>query len=221
MTEPILLSIQVGRPQSMGHDGAAEESGKPWTSAIFKEPIPGPAWLGRTNLDGDDQADKRNHGGPDKAVNVMPSEHHAHWQVALGLPEVRFGAFGENLTTRGLLENEACIGDVYAIGDARVQLSQPRVPCWKLARRWRVEDFPEQVLQAGRTGWYFRVLREAAIASGMPVRLLERPHPEWSVTRANEVMHHRKADFDAARALAACEALAEAWRASLRKRLER
>lgn len=221
MTDARLLSIQVGLPRTMGHALAGDPLGKLWTSGIVKESPPGPVRVTRTNLPGDRQADTQHHGGPDKAVNAMPSEHYPYWSRTLDRPLPTHGAFGENFTTEGLLEGGVCIGDVFEVGEAVVQISQPRQPCWKLARHWRLKDFAALVQRSGRTGWYFRVLREGTVEAGLPLRLSERPHPEWTVSRANEVMNYRKDDLDAARALAACPALSESWRAGLLARVAR
>ena len=213
-----LLSIQVGLPRTVGRPDATDPIDKSWTTGIFKEPVAGPVRLGASNLVGDGQADLQNHGGPEKAVNVYPAEHYPYWASDLCLPVLPHGAFGENFTTAGADEASVCIGDIYAVGTALVQVSQPRQPCWKLARRWRVKDLALRVQQAGRTGWYFRVLREGDIEAGMLLVLHERPHPEWTVAAANAVMHHRKADLEATRALAACSALSVRWRESLSRR---
>ncbi|TAK52175.1 MAG: MOSC domain-containing protein [Gammaproteobacteria bacterium] len=213
-----LLSIQVGRPQALGHAGAALWPDRPWTTGFFKVPVAGPVWLGRENLAGDGQADLRHHGGPEKAVNAYPSEHYPYWAAELGALELPRPAFGENFTTAGLLEAEVCIGDVFELGTALMQLSQPRQPCWKLGRRWRIPDLAWRVQQSGRTGWYFRVLREGEVEAGQTFQLHERPHPQWTVAAANEVMHLRQHDLAAARALADCPALATSWRESLERR---
>jgi len=214
----VLRSIQVGLPRTLGCRDPLEPSDREWTTGFFKEPVTGAVWLGRTNLAGDGQADRENHGGPDKAVNVYPSEHYPDWERELPLPPLLPGGFGENFTTHGLLESAVCIGDVFEIGNAVVQLSQPRQPCWKLARRWGIRDLALRVQQTGRTGWYFRVLREGTVEGGLSLRLIERPHPEWTVAAANAVMHHRRHDVAAARALAACPALSPSWRESLNRR---
>lgn len=213
-----LISLNVGLPRTLGRPDAHDAIEKPWTTGFFKEPVAGPVRLGRTNLDGDGQADLQFHGGPEKAVNVYPEEHYAYWRNILGITPLPPAAFGENFTTRGALEADVCIGDVFRIGDALLQLSQPRQPCWKLARRWRVKDLAMQVQQTGRTGWYFRVLQEGAVAAGMALTLVERPHPEWSVTAANIVMHQRKQDLTAARELAECPLLSVSWRETLSRR---
>lgn len=214
-----LLSIQVGRPQAFGHASAALWPDRPWTTGFFKVPVAGPVWLGGENLAGDGQADLRHHGGPEKAVNVYPAEHYPYWATELGVMELPRPAFGENFTTAGLLEAAVCIGDVFGLGTALVQLSQPRQPCWKLNRRWRIPDLAWRVQQSGRTGWYFRVLREGEVEAGQTFQLRERPHPGWTVATANEVMHLRQHDLDRAHALAGCPALAASWRESLERRV--
>ena len=154
---------------------------------------------------------------PDKAINVYPSEHYPGWGEKLGLM-LQAGAFGENFTTIGMTENEVCVGDVFRADELMVQVSQPRQPCWKLARRWRIKDLAAQVESTGRTGWYFRVLRNGRIQAGDVLTLVERTAPEWSVAAANEMMHHRKHDAEAAHALAACSGLSESWKSSLTRR---
>jgi MOSC domain-containing protein YiiM len=135
------------------------------------------------------------------------------------MADVPPGGFGENFTTAGLLETDVCVGDVFQIGQAVVQVSQPRQPCWKLARRWRIRDLALRVQQTGRTGWYLRVLQEGTIVAGLPLTLVDRPYPEWTVAACYAVLHHRREDVGAARALAACSALSVSWRDSLRRRL--
>jgi MOSC domain-containing protein YiiM len=215
MPPPVLLSIQVSQPRSHGEGQAAESL---WTTAFFKEPVSGPVFLGRTNLVGDAQADRVNHGGHDKAVCAYSADHYDHWRRDLNRTDLPCGAFGENFTLRGLTETTVCIGDVWAVGPARVQVSQPRQPCWKMARRWGVHDLPARVVRFGFTGWYFRVLEEGTVEAGMVLTLLERPNPAWTIDAANQVMHHRKADRAAAAELAGVPFLSAAWRESLARR---
>jgi MOSC domain-containing protein YiiM len=215
-----LVAIHVGLPEEYGITGSAEPMDRPWKSAIFKKPVTGAVWLGRCNLAGDAQADPQNHGGPDKAVNAYPAEHYSHWRTVLGAPTMELGAFGENFTIEGLLERDVCIGDVFAVGNAVVGISQPRQPCWKLARRWRRKDLPVLVEASGFTGWYFRVLQEGFVEQQTLIRLIERPYPEWTVTRANHIMHGSTAEKEAIRKLAACPALSVSWKATLEKRID-
>jgi MOSC domain-containing protein YiiM len=215
-----LLSLQIGTPKNYGDKDATDYYEKAWRTAIFREPVVGPLWLGKESLAGDQVTNRRHHGGPDKAVNVYPSEHYAQWRDELNLPEMTGGGFGENFTTEGWLESEICIGDSFEIGSAIVQVSQPRQPCATLARRWRVKDFPARVINANKTGWYLRVLQGGEVRAGLTFTLLARPHPEWTIAAANEVMYVRKKDAIATRALADCPALSAAWRDELLERLE-
>lgn len=213
-----ILSLRVGLPEQLGLEGAADPLDRSWSTGSFKQPVAGPIWLGRTNLVGDGQADRKHHGGPDKAVCAYPAAHYPLWQAELGLPDFPFGAFGENVTLDELTEQDVCIGDAFAIGEARVQISQPRQPCWKLSRRWRVKDLALRVQLTGRTGWYLRVLAEGYVAPHQPIRLLDRPFPGWTVAHANAVMHDRQGDREAAADLAACPLLSANWRATLTAR---
>jgi MOSC domain-containing protein YiiM len=216
MSAPFIVSIQVGLPAVRGLPGSGDLMDQTWTSGIVKAPVDGPLWLGRTNLAGDGQADLVNHGGPDKAVLSYAAAHYPGWRRELDRPDLPHGAFGENFTIEGLTEDIVCVGDTYTLGeDVVVQVSQPRSPCWKLARRWRMRELTALVEESGRTGWYLRVLREGTVRSGLTVALVERPYPEWTVARASRVMRARTRDREAAGALAACDLLAGSWRTRL------
>lgn len=198
----------------MGSSDGQSWHDKPWESGIFKQPVAGAVFVGHLNLQGDGQADLVNHGGPDKAINAYAWEHYAAWPGELGIAEMAPGSFGENFTTEGLVETTVRIGDVYEIGGADgalVQVSQPRQPCWKLARRWQMKDLVERVVRTGRSGWYFRVLREGVAEAGQPVKLLERGPEEWTIAAANELRHFKPKDRQAAARLAACPGLSASW----------
>lgn len=212
MSSPVLASIQVGLPQSYGHEGADDPMDRPWQSGFFKQPVEEPRWLGKANLVGDGQADLVNHGGDDKAVLCYAASHYPDWRDELGRPDLPYGAFGENFTIEGLTERSVCLGDTFQLGDAVIQVSQPRQPCWKLAWRWRLKELTALVERSGRTGWYIRVLQEGEVGPGIPVTLLDRPCPEWTVTKVAQVMRWRKNQPDVAGALAGNEYLAASWR---------
>ncbi|MEZ6142566.1 MAG: MOSC domain-containing protein [Zavarzinella sp.] len=179
----------------------------------------GTVWLGATTLDGDEQSDLIHHGGPDKAVLAYSAEHYPGWRQSMNNPLLPFGAFGENFTVAGLTEADVCIGDTWQVGgEAVVQVSQPRQPCWKLSRRWRIKSLALDVQQTGRTGWYFRVLTEGMVAGGMSLTLRERPYPDWTIERANRVMHAEKSDIAAALELGAIPLLSQNWRTTLTRR---
>ncbi len=160
MTPPSVLSVQVGRPRDVEWRGEVVNTG------IFKDPVEGSVRVRVLNLDGDEQADLTVHGGPDKAVYAYPNEHYAPWRAEL--PELAFppGAFGENLTTAGMLEDEVRIGDRLRIGSAEFVVTQPRMPCYKLAVRFQRPDMLKRMLRSGRTGFYLRVLHEGTLAPG-------------------------------------------------------
>jgi MOSC domain-containing protein YiiM len=228
-----VVSIQVGQPQTLHSPDPVKtnsSSDTSWFSAISKMPVEGPIFLGLTNLAGDTQADLKNHGGSDKAVCVYAYEHYAHWQSYYGLSHLPYGAFGENFTTLGWQESTLCIGDTLAVGKAvgnargeeggvLVQVSQPRQPCWKLARQRQIEDLVHQVQTIGYTGWYFRVLQEGMVQAGDPLHLIERPYPHLTLAEANRLMHHDKDDWEAIAVLAACPLLSASWRTTLTHRL--
>jgi MOSC domain-containing protein YiiM len=218
-SSPRLLSIQVGAPTTHLRPGSSDPLDRPWRTGFFKAQVDGPLWLGRQNLFGDGQANRKVHGGPDKAVLAYAGAHYRLWRAELGMPELPHGAFAENFTVSDLDESSVCIGDVYAIGDARVQVSQPRQPCSNITRRWRIADFTQRVADTGRTGWYLRVMHEASIQAGQRIELLERPRPDWSVARATRAMVRRALDPAEAAALAALPELSVAWRTTLIRRL--
>jgi MOSC domain-containing protein YiiM len=185
---PHIASIQVGLPQKYGSADESPRSQEAWTTGFFKQPVAGPVEVGRESLAGDGQADRRVHGGIDKAVLAYSADHYPAWmaQLAVDLPA---GAFGENLTVAGLTEQEVCLGDVWQVGNVRLEVSQPRQPCWKLARRWNNKLLPKLVVQSGCSGWYLRVLSTGTIEAGLPIELVERRHAAWTIDRANRAMY--------------------------------
>jgi len=216
----VVLALHTGSAADVSGQGSGEWWDKDWRTGMYKQPRPGPEWLGYEGFRSDEQADTRYHGGVDKAVCVYPAEHYSHWNAIDALSSASAGAFGENLTTEGLLEDEVCIGDVYSLGEAVVQVSQPRQPCWKLARRWRVKDLALQVERTGRTGFYFRVLTHGLVKSGDTFSRLSRPQPGWSIARCNILMHQEKENIEAARELASCPELSGSWKDSLWARVQ-
>jgi MOSC domain-containing protein YiiM len=214
-----LLSVQVGHPverTSEIRDGQEAV----WTSGIDKRPIQERVHLGLLGLDGDGQADLKNHGGKDKAVCCYAADHYDGWRETLGLSAATFpfGAFGENFTIVGLTEDAVCIGDIYTVGTARVQISQPRMPCYKLGRLWERPDLPNTVKDSGKTGYYLRVLEPGDVGPGDPLTLMERPLPQWTVARINDAMYVHKEDEALADELGRLSLLAEAWRSPFRRR---
>jgi MOSC domain-containing protein YiiM len=217
----MLCSIQIGTPKNYGFEDAIDTHDKPWTTGFFKMPIEGQVFVGATNLTGDGQADLINHGGIDKAVLAYSADHYSKWRNELCVPDMPYGAFGENLTIVGLSEESVCIGDIFRIGAVTFEVSQPRQPCWKLARRWRMHELTGLVVSNGRSGWYLRVLEQGWIESQMRVALIERPNPAWSIARANEILHHRRTDLPLTLELADVPRLATSWVEELHERAQR
>ncbi len=155
-----IVSLNVGAPREIQVNGRSVRTG------IFKFPVEGKIALRGYNLFGDAQADRRVHGGPYKAVYLYPSEHYLYWKEQFPLFELPFGAFGENVTSEGLLENAVCIGDQFRLGSATLQVTQPRMPCYKLALRFERADMIKRFWQSGRSGIYFSVVEEGEMESG-------------------------------------------------------
>jgi MOSC domain-containing protein YiiM len=160
-----IVSVNVGRPQEIRPGGQLVRT------SIFKAPVDGRVRVRTLNIDGDEQSDLTVHGGPDKAVYLYPSEHYAYWQAQL--PDLSFpwGAFGENLTIEGLLEDEVCVGDHLRIGTAEFVVTQPRMPCYKLSVRFDRKDMVKRFYRSGRNGFYVSVFQEGDIGVGDVVEL--------------------------------------------------
>ncbi|WP_379130054.1 MOSC domain-containing protein [Paenibacillus sp. sgz500958] len=182
-------SLNVGTPVTVDYRG------KPLETGIYKSPAIEALQLSVNGFAGDGQADLVNHGGPDKAVCVYPHEHYSYWEERLG-KKLAASAFGENLTTTGLLETEVCIGDIYEIGTALLQVSQPRYPCFKLSQKHGPADLPAQVLTTGYSGFYFRVLREGMIAPGDGIVKKESGAGQVPVNRVLHLMEVGRHEVD-------------------------
>lgn len=170
-----LISVNVGMPRIVEwHDKRIETS-------IFKEPVSGRVQVNRLNLAGDRQADLTVHGGAEKAVYVYPVEHTAFWRSELPDLEFPHGAFGENLTTRGLTESTVYIGDRLRIGSAEFVVTQPRMPCYKLAIRFHRPDMVKRFMRSGRTGFYLAVTQEGQVGAGDTITFIERSPERISV----------------------------------------
>ena len=206
-----LQSIQVGTPHHYGIEGATNVLQRPYDTSFVRTPDAQPRWLYTTHLEGSEQADKKNHGTLNQAVLLYAASHYPIWQAELGQQEIGPGGFGENFTVTGLSEETACIGDIYALGEARIQVTGPRYPCTKIEKRWCMAGLTNRVAATGRTGWYCRVLQEGRVEPDMPIILRERPYPQWTVALVNDFGHTRNGDVELARVLAACPLLPDFW----------
>lgn len=209
-----ILEVRTGRARPFGPRGQP--------SAIDKQPVSGPVAVAAPGLDGDEQGDRQRHGGPDKAVHCYPVAHYPLWTAALpaGTPNLRPGGFGENLVVEGIDEAGLCLGDLWRVGTALMQVSQSRQPCWKLNLRFARPDMARRVQDSGRTGWYFRVLEPGVVAAGDSAALVARPQAGWPLSRVWRLLYRDMLDRAALADLAALPGLPESWQRLARARLE-
>lgn len=191
-------------------------------SGIAKTPAARPLLLGLEGLEGDEQADRRVHGGVEKALHQYPLEHYANWRLELGQlpPLCAPGGFGENISTSGMTEATVAVGDIFRLGSALIQVSQGRQPCWKLNRRFDVADMGRRVQQTGRTGWYYRVMEPGVVASNDRLDLVDRVAPDWSLHRLWHTLYVDRLNIAELKGIAALEVLAGGWRKYAIRRLE-
>jgi MOSC domain-containing protein YiiM len=200
-----VLSVNVALPRLVAWKGQTFNTG------IFKKPVAGPVTMRKLDFDGDRQADLSVHGGPYKAVYAYPSEHYEFWRKELPEMELPWGQFGENLTTEGLNEEDTHIGDVLRIGKATVQVTQPRLPCFKLAAKFQRDDILKRFLQSGRSGFYLSVIEEGLVAAGDAIERVQEDKHGIAVSDINKLFN-RATDRALLRRVTQLEALPVDWR---------
>jgi MOSC domain-containing protein YiiM len=210
-----LISVNIGLPRLLIRDG------DPVSTGIFKDPVAGRVMLRTLNLEGDRQADLSVHGGPTKAVYAYPSEHYDYWKHELPGMELPWGMFGENFTTAGLLESELNIGDRFRIGSATVMVTEPRMPCYKLAIKFGRPDIVKRFLASERTGFYFSVLREGEVGAGDTIESVERSDDGLRVSDITSLYTREKRNIGLLRRAIKVEALPESWKSYFQHRLEK
>lgn len=208
-----VLSVNVGVPREV------EWRGKAVRTSIFKSPVAGRVRVSRLNIQGDKQSDLTVHGGTDKAVYAYPSEHYAYWRNELPGMELPWGAFGENLTTEGLLEGKLNIGDRLHAGSVEFVVTQPRMPCFKLGIRHGRPDMVKRFQQSGRSGFYLAVVREGDVAAGDPIECLAEDENHVTVADVFELYSADDLNRDLLRRASELSALPESWREYFRERL--
>lgn len=201
-----LISIQVGLPREIVYKGRSI------TTGIFKAPVAGRIPARRLNLDGDRQADLTVHGGAEKAVYVYPSEHYPYWRGELPDRQLDWGEFGENFTSAGLLEDEVNIGDCYRIGSAMFQVTQPRMPCYKLAAKFQRDDILKRFLKSLRTGFYFAVIEAGEVGANDTIELSSRDAAGISIVDITRLYIGKDKDQKLLRRAVQVEALPASWR---------
>lgn len=208
-----ILSINVSMGREISYMGKSLKTG------IFKEPVRGRLMLRQLNLDGDAQSDLVNHGGIYKAVYVYSVENYEFWQHELHRDGFTFGRFGENFTVRGMLEDEVHIGDVFRVGSAKVEITQPRVPCYKLGIKMGLAEFPKMFLASGRVGFMLRVLEEGEVGEGDSLERIAVGPEKMTVRAINHLLYFDPENFRDARKALRIPALSPGWRGSFEKRL--
>lgn len=208
-----LISIQVGVPRNVARDGQEV------TTAIYKTPVQKRLQLHWLNLEGDKQADLSVHGGRDKTVYAYPSEHYPYWKKELAGLDLPWGAFGENFTTAGLLEDTVCLGDRFTIGTAEVVVTQPRNPCFKLNLKFDRDDMAKRFLASRRSGFYLRVLREGEVGPGDKIVRIHQDENRVSVCDAMRIYLHEPDSNELARRALLVEYLSATWRERFRQTL--
>lgn len=176
-----------------------------------------------TGLVNDDQADKKYHGGPDKAIHHYAFEHYEYWRNVPGIskPEVLHeGGFGENISTLGMDESSVCIGDKYRIGSVVLEVSQARQPCWKLNLRFGHPDMSRMVQESLRTGWYYRVMEEGWMQAGDSFIRLERNWPEWNLKKLLHILYIDTQNKQLLEEMTQIAPLSESWKNIALRRLE-
>lgn len=190
-------------------------------SAISKQALSGPVTIGFLGVHGDEQVDKRYHGGPDKALHHYPFDHYDYWRgIAPDASQLEaIGAFGENISTFGWTEDAVCIGDRFRLGTALIEISQGRQPCWKQAERLSWSKVPALMVKQRRCGWYYRVIEEGMAQAGDELTLIDRPLPDWSVERVIGLIlgGGHKHDPAALKTLADIDVLFHEWRAKAKE----
>lgn len=209
-----LDALLTGRAQPFTRPGSR--------SGIAKAPRQEALAVTTLGLAGDEQGDLRVHGGVEKAIHHYPREHYAAWLAELGEHPLLMqpGAFGENFSTTGWTEDDVCLGDLIRAGSALLQVSQGRMPCWKLSDRFGVANLALRVQQSGRTGWYYRVLQEGVVGVGDRLQVVERIHVDWPLSRLSAVLFDKRVEPELLRECLALP-LVPSWRRTLERRLEK
>ena len=208
-----LVSVNVGLPRDVPW------LGKTVRTSIWKSPVEGRIHVAKLNLDGDRQSDLAVHGGPEKAVYAYPAEHYAYWRKELPGADLPWGAFGENFTTQGLLEDQVLVGDGLRVGSAEFTVTQPRMPCFKLGIRFGSPAMVKRFLESKRTGFYLAVLREGEVGAGDRIEREENRGNRLTIADVVSLYTSDAENQDLLRSATELPALPEGWREYFRKRL--
>jgi len=210
-----LISVSVSMGKEVPYMGKTVKTG------VFKEPVSGRVMLRSLNLDGDRQIDLKGHGGPFKAVCVYTIENYEHWKRELGRDDLKFPQFGENFTVEGMREDEIHVGDVMRVGDALVEVTQPRVPCYRLGIKMGDPHFPKRFLQSCLVGFYLRVLEEGLVGAGDGIELVKKDPEEMSVWKVCHLYYFDRDNLEDCKRAIRIKALSPGWREGFENRLDK
>jgi MOSC domain-containing protein YiiM len=208
-----LISVNVGSPRDI------TVAGKTVRTSIWKYPVQGRVHVSTLNLDGDQQSDLSVHGGVDKAVYLYPSEHYSYWRTQLPDVELPWGAFGENFSSKGILEDQIKIGDRMRVGSAEFMVTQPRMPCFKLGIRFNRRDMVKRFLESKRSGLYLAVIREGEVANGDAIEFIEKQETGVTITDIVNLYTVDSGNQELLRRATELPALPQSWKDYFRKRL--
>ncbi|MDL4841820.1 MOSC domain-containing protein [Aquibacillus rhizosphaerae] len=209
-----VLSLNIGQPKTY------QINNRELNTGFVKHAVTDSVWLSKHGFEGDGQADLKNHGGEEKALLMYPFEHYSYWNNRYN-KNFSVPAFGENITIVGLLEHAVFAGNIYSLGEAIVQVSQPRQPCYKIAEIHRVKDIPAVVTETGYSGYYFRVLKEGYVSNDDTLKLLEEEPNKISIAFIFGTLFHKKADINRIQQILKVDTIANSLRKSLVKRLSK
>jgi MOSC domain-containing protein YiiM len=209
-----VVSLNVGKPREI------KWRGRVVTTGIFKDPVTDVRAVRRFNIDGDGQADLTVHGGKDKAIYAYPIEHYDFWRNEWARADYPWGLFGENLSTNGLLEDTVCIGDEFRVGTARLVVTQPRMPCYKLGIRFGDPEIIERFLKSRRPGIYFGIVDEGQIGPGDSIELVSTDPRRLSVVEVLDLILDSSPSEDRLRRALSVPSLADDWRKEFTKQLD-
>jgi MOSC domain-containing protein YiiM len=208
-----LISINVGLPREI------TVAGKTVRTSIWKYPVQGRIRVSTLNLDGDQQSDLSVHGGVDKAVYLYPSEHYSYWRTQFADLDLPWGAFGENFTSEGILEDQVTIGDRLRVGSAEFMVTQPRMPCFKLGIRFNRRDMVKRFLESKRSGFYLSVTREGEVENGNAIEFTEKQKTGVTITDIVNLYTADSENQELLRRATELAALPQSWKDYFRKRL--
>jgi len=214
-----VISVQAGKVKAYGDKNKSEFLQKYWESAFFKEALNSKVFVSKHGLSGDEIADKVHHGGVEKAVFANSYENYKDWAEFLQIDKLPFGALGENLTISGLHESSVFLGDIHKIGSTLLQVSQPRKPCFKIAKRWNNKKFTNEIYTTGLTGWYYRVLEEGEIIAGDEVSIEISDKSKISILQANIAFANPQQYKNILEKILKIDSIAPSYRTSIEKRI--